>query len=43
MVFDRRTISRGLDKRGNPGTQAMVPAGANRVQMEGKGLIQYTR
>ncbi len=35
--------SRGLDKRGNPGTQAMVLAGANRVQMEGKGLIQYTR
>ncbi len=28
---------------GNPGTQAMVQAGANRVQMEGTGLIQYTR
>ncbi len=24
-------------KRGNPGTKAMVQAGANRVQMEGKG------
>ncbi len=28
------------DKRGNPGTQAMVQAGANRVHMGGKGLIQ---
>ncbi len=43
VVFDHRTISRGLDKRANPGTPAMVQAGANRVQMEGKGLIQYTR
>ncbi len=43
VVFDWRTISRGLDKRGNPGTQAMVQAGANRVQMEVKGLIQDTR
>ncbi len=43
MVFDRRTISRGLDKRGNPGTQAMVQAGANRVHMGGKGLIQIYR
>ncbi len=29
--------------RANPGTPAMVQAGANRVQKEGKGLIQYTR
>ncbi len=41
--FDRRTISRGLDERGNPDTRTMVQAGANRVQREGKGLNQYTR
>ncbi len=29
--------------RGNSGTRAMVQDGANRVQKEGKGLIQYTR
>ncbi len=29
--------------RANPGTPAMIQAGANRVQKEGKGLIQYTR
>ncbi len=34
---------RGLNKRGNQGTHAMVQAGADRVQMKGKGLIQYTR
>ncbi len=28
MVFDLRTIFRGLDKKGNPGTQAMVQAEA---------------
>ncbi len=31
----------GLTRGVNPGTQA-IQAGANRVQIEGKGLIQYT-
>ncbi len=33
----------GLTKGVNPGTQPMVQAGANKIQMEGKWLIQYTR
>ncbi len=31
-VIDQRTIAKGLDNRGNPGTRAIVQAGANRVR-----------